>query len=269
MRSCRCCAGCMAASPACRTWTFWSARLRYCAGFQIQRACIVAVIMSRVYISATLAPTSVLLLGCSTAGAPCLQASCHPPAPHWLRHVSTDQAMLLFKLLTKRVCDLILFSMQVLPGGAAPTARAAAVGALLDELAAAWRRYQHTLDCKRKAAQLSCVPRFRTRSTLFTCAGRRKVAGISSRREQELRSWWQCVTWRSHALRLLLLCCLPMGMHKCCSGCQALTTDTWSARARRTGKAALDSSALHEDAGMAAPLQHTRTEAFEHATSHI
>lgn len=160
MRSCRCCAGCMAASPACRTWTFWSARLRYCAGFQIQRACIVAVIMSRVYISATLAPTSVLLLGCSTAGAPCLQASCHPPAPHWLRHVSTDQAMLLFKLLTKRVCDLILFSMQVLPGGAAPTARAAAVGALLDELAAAWRRYQHTLDCKRKAAQLSCVPRF-------------------------------------------------------------------------------------------------------------
>ena len=47
--------------------------------------------------------------------------------------------------------------MQVLPGGAAPAARAQAVGALLDDLAAAWRRYQHTLDCKRKAAQLSCV----------------------------------------------------------------------------------------------------------------
>lgn len=48
-------------------------------------------------------------------------------------------------------------SIQVLPGGAAPAARAQAVGALLDDLAAAWRRYQHTLDCKRKAAQLSCV----------------------------------------------------------------------------------------------------------------
>lgn len=45
----------------------------------------------------------------------------------------------------------------MLPGGAAPAARAQAVGALLDDLAAAWRRYQHTLDCKRKAAQLSCV----------------------------------------------------------------------------------------------------------------
>lgn len=135
-------------------------------------ACLhVAVITSRVYISATLAPTSVLLLGCSTAGAPCLQASCHPPAPHWLRHASTEKAMLLFKLLTKRICYLILISMQVLPGGAAPAARAAAVGVLLDELAAAWRRYQHTLDCKRKAAQLSCVPRS------HDC-------------------WWQRATWR-------------------------------------------------------------------------
>lgn len=44
---------------------------------------------------------------------------------------------------------------EVLPGGSAPHARSAAVGALLDDLSAAWRRYQHTMDCKRKAAHLS------------------------------------------------------------------------------------------------------------------
>ena len=46
---------------------------------------------------------------------------------------------------------------QVLPGGTTPSARASAVGVLLEELATAWCRYQHTMDCKRKAAQLSCA----------------------------------------------------------------------------------------------------------------
>lgn len=68
-----------------------------------------------------------------------------------------SSATMLPPVIVRLVITLFCENQQVLPGGAAPAARASAVGALLDDLAAAWRRYQHTLDCKRKAAQLSCV----------------------------------------------------------------------------------------------------------------
>eukprot|EP00208_Stichococcus_sp_RCC1054_P002912 CAMPEP_0206142900 /NCGR_PEP_ID=MMETSP1473-20131121/18579_1 /ASSEMBLY_ACC=CAM_ASM_001109 /TAXON_ID=1461547 /ORGANISM="Stichococcus sp, Strain RCC1054" /LENGTH=3025 /DNA_ID=CAMNT_0053538067 /DNA_START=97 /DNA_END=9174 /DNA_ORIENTATION=+ len=86
----------------------------------------------------------------------------------WLEHLtnaggegrhSEEQLQVLRWIYGGLVCtqnlEFLERQAEVLPGGSAPHARSAAVGALLDDLSAAWRRYQHTMDCKRKAAHLS------------------------------------------------------------------------------------------------------------------